>query len=41
MQLVHDRLERHLGDLQRLSIDDLLAARYAKFRNLAQFYTTA
>ena len=41
MQLVNDRLERHLGDLQRLSIDDLLAARYAKFRNIAQFYTTA
>jgi acetyl-CoA carboxylase carboxyl transferase subunit alpha len=41
MQLVNERLERHLGDLQKLSIDDLLAARYAKFRNIAQFYTTA
>jgi acetyl-CoA carboxylase carboxyl transferase subunit alpha len=41
MQLVNERLERHLGDLQKLSIDDLLAARYNKFRNLAQFYTTA
>ncbi len=41
MQLVNERLERHLGDLLRLSIDDLLAARYAKFRNIAQFYTTA
>ena len=40
MQLVNERLERHLGDLKRLSIDDLLAARYAKFRNIAQFYTT-
>jgi acetyl-CoA carboxylase carboxyl transferase subunit alpha len=41
MQLVNERLESHLGDLQRLSIDDLLAARYAKFRNIAQFYITA
>ena len=41
MQLVNERLERHLADLKALSIDDLLAARYAKFRNIAQFYTTA
>jgi acetyl-CoA carboxylase carboxyl transferase subunit alpha len=41
MHLVNERLERHLSDLQQLSIDDLLAARYAKFRNMAQFYTTA
>ena len=41
MELVNERLERHLADLKRLSIDDLLAARYAKFRNIAQFYTTA
>jgi len=40
MELVNERLERHLGDLKRLSIDDLLAARYNKFRNIAQFYTT-
>lgn len=41
MEIVNERLERHLADLQRLSIDDLLAARYNKFRNIAQFYTTA
>jgi acetyl-CoA carboxylase carboxyl transferase subunit alpha len=41
MQIVNERLERHLSDLQNLSLDDLLAARYAKFRNIAQFYTTA
>jgi acetyl-CoA carboxylase carboxyl transferase subunit alpha len=41
MELVNERLERHLSDLKRLSIDDLLAARYAKFRNIAQFYTIA
>jgi len=41
MELVNERLERHLDDLKRLPIDDLLAARYNKFRNIAQFYTTA
>jgi acetyl-CoA carboxylase carboxyl transferase subunit alpha len=41
MELVNERLTRHLHDLQQLSIDDLLAARYNKFRNIAQFYTTA
>jgi acetyl-CoA carboxylase carboxyl transferase subunit alpha len=41
MEMVNERLERHLGDLKRQSIDDLLAARYEKFRNIAQFYTTA
>jgi len=41
MQLVDERLQSHLSDLQQLSIDDLLAARYNKFRNIAQFYTTA
>lgn len=41
MKLVDDVLDRHLSDLQRLSIEDLLAARYNKFRNIAQFYTTA
>lgn len=41
MQLVDERLEHHLNQLQQLSIEDLLAARYDKFRNIAQFYTTA
>ena len=41
MELVNERLERHLGDLQRQSIDELIEARYLKFRNMAQFYTTA
>jgi acetyl-CoA carboxylase carboxyl transferase subunit alpha len=40
MQMVSDRLTRHLTELKNMSIDDLLAARYTKFRNLAQFYTT-
>jgi acetyl-CoA carboxylase carboxyl transferase subunit alpha len=40
MQLVSERLVRHLHDLQQLSLAELLAARHAKFRNLAQFFTT-
>jgi acetyl-CoA carboxylase carboxyl transferase subunit alpha len=39
MLFVNERLERHLRDLKRMSIEDMLAARYAKFRNIAQFYT--
>jgi acetyl-CoA carboxylase carboxyl transferase subunit alpha len=41
MELVKARLQQHLGDLQKQSIDELLVARYAKFRNIAQFYTSA
>ncbi len=41
MELVDSALERHLGELRGASTDDLLAARYAKFRSIAQFYTTA
>jgi len=41
MAMVNERLVRHLGDLQRLSLDELLAQRYSKFRNIAQFYTAS
>jgi acetyl-CoA carboxylase carboxyl transferase subunit alpha len=41
MQMLDERLMHHLGELQGISIDDLLAARYNKFRNIAQFYTIA
>lgn len=41
MQLVDQHLQQHLKDLQDQSIEQLLEARYAKFRNIAQFYTTA
>ncbi|SEF66999.1 acetyl-CoA carboxylase carboxyl transferase subunit alpha [Bryocella elongata] len=41
MELVNERLVSHLSDLTKLSVDDLLAARYNKFRNIAQFYTSA
>jgi acetyl-CoA carboxylase carboxyl transferase subunit alpha len=32
-------LRKHLDELKLLSIDALVAARQAKFRNIAQFYT--
>jgi acetyl-CoA carboxylase carboxyl transferase subunit alpha len=37
--LLGDALRKHLAELQALSLDELLAARRKKFRNLAQFYT--
>jgi acetyl-CoA carboxylase carboxyl transferase subunit alpha len=40
-QLVGERLQQHLNELRSLPIEQLLEARYAKFRNIAQFYTTA
>jgi acetyl-CoA carboxylase carboxyl transferase subunit alpha len=40
-QLVDERLQQHLAELRSLTIEQLLEARYAKFRNIAQFYTTA
>ena len=39
MQLLNERLLVHLNDLQGRPIETLLAARYDKFRNIAQFYT--
>jgi acetyl-CoA carboxylase carboxyl transferase subunit alpha len=41
MAIVDERLADHLDYLQGLPLDALLAARYEKFRNIAQFYTTA
>ena len=40
-RLLDERLQQHLGELRSLSIEQLLESRYAKFRNIAQFYTTA
>ena len=37
--LVGDRLRHHLRTLEQIPLDDLLAQRYNKFRNIAQFYT--
>lgn len=39
IQMVGDRLRRHLAELQAVSREELLTRRYEKFRNLAQFYT--
>jgi acetyl-CoA carboxylase carboxyl transferase subunit alpha len=39
--LVRERLLHYLGELQSRSVDQLLEERYRKFRNIAQFYTTA
>ncbi len=39
--LLNDRLETHLAQLQALSVDEMLAQRYTKFRNIAQFFEVA
>lgn len=39
--LVNRRLVHHLRELKAMPIEDLLNRRYEKFRNMAQFYTTA
>ena len=41
MAQVDERLRYHLASLRALSLDELLEQRYRKFRNIAQFYTTA
>jgi acetyl-CoA carboxylase carboxyl transferase subunit alpha len=37
-QLLDAELQRHLTDVQRLPIQELVASRYNKFRNMAQFF---
>jgi acetyl-CoA carboxylase carboxyl transferase subunit alpha len=37
--LLGDLLKRHLAELKAQPVDALVAARQAKFRNIAQFYT--
>jgi acetyl-CoA carboxylase carboxyl transferase subunit alpha len=39
MTMVNEKLQFHLAALKAQTLDDMLAARYEKFRNLAQFYT--
>ena len=41
MAMVDEKLQYHLAALRGLPIDELLEQRYRKFRNIAQFYTTA
>jgi acetyl-CoA carboxylase carboxyl transferase subunit alpha len=36
--LLDEALQKHLSELKQLSIQDLIAARYNKFRNMAQFF---
>ena len=38
-KLVDDALQKNLSEVKSLPINDLVAARYDKFRNVAQFYT--
>jgi len=39
--LVNRKLRKHYNELKQTPLNDLLARRYEKFRNMAQFYTTA
>ncbi len=39
--MLDEKLQYHLGELLAQPIDRLLEERYRKFRNIAQFYTTA
>jgi acetyl-CoA carboxylase carboxyl transferase subunit alpha len=41
MAMVDERLRMHLAELEAKPIETLLEDRYRKFRNIAQFYTTA
>ena len=40
-QLVDARLVQNLGELKSMPLDEMLARRYDKFRNMAQFYESA
>ena len=37
--LVDEALRRHLCELKKMSVDQLLSTRYSKYRNIAQFFT--
>jgi acetyl-CoA carboxylase carboxyl transferase subunit alpha len=39
--IVDEKLRHHLGELRGMPLDAMLEQRYQKFRNMAQFYTTA
>jgi acetyl-CoA carboxylase carboxyl transferase subunit alpha len=41
MAMVGEKLRYHLGCLRALPLDVMLEQRYTKFRNIAQFYTSA
>lgn len=39
--LVDAQLTKHFGELKEMPLDEMLAKRYEKFRNMAQFYQSA
>ncbi len=41
MAMVSEKLQWHLSELRAIPLDVMLQQRYTKFRNIAQFYTTA
>jgi acetyl-CoA carboxylase carboxyl transferase subunit alpha len=41
VELLDKKLQYHLAQLDRIPIPDLLQQRHTKFRNIAQYYTTA
>jgi acetyl-CoA carboxylase carboxyl transferase subunit alpha len=41
MAMIDEKLQFHLAQLDTKPIEQLLEERYNKFRNIAQFYTTA
>ena len=38
-KLVDEALQRHFSEVQKMPVKDLVASRYDKFRNMAQFFT--
>jgi acetyl-CoA carboxylase carboxyl transferase subunit alpha len=38
--LLDAKLQWHLDELRSLPLDEMIARRFAKFRNIAQFYTS-
>jgi acetyl-CoA carboxylase carboxyl transferase subunit alpha len=38
--LLDAALQQNLAELQKLSVEELVASRYNKFRNMAQFFRT-
>jgi acetyl-CoA carboxylase carboxyl transferase subunit alpha len=38
--LLDARLQWHLEELRSMPVDEMVARRFAKFRNIAQFYTS-
>jgi len=39
-RMLDEKLQWHLGELRRLTPDELVQSRYDKFRNMAQFFTS-